>query len=204
MRWNIGCEVTKVSRYFWIGNRAVLDFINTEVAVEGEPLELLGDAEALRQWLREAGLVSGKGAEVRLPTAWMEEARRYRAELHRGIARLAAGKPVPAALLKQTNAYLERDTGHRRLARAGDGYRLLVERRFVAAADFLAPIAASFAEMVAKDDLRRLRRCRNPECVLFFYDTSKGGQRAWCSLEQCGNKLRMAALRSRRGAAGSD
>jgi predicted RNA-binding Zn ribbon-like protein len=51
--------------------------------------------------------------------------------------------------------------------------------------------------MLTEDDLSRLRKCANPECVLYFYDVSKGGKRRWCSLDICGNKLRMAASRRR-------
>jgi len=59
------------------------------------------------------------------------------------------------------------------------------------------PIAESFARLVTEADAGRIRKCKNPDCVLYFHDTSKGGNRAWCSLDLCGNKLRMAASRQR-------
>jgi predicted RNA-binding Zn ribbon-like protein len=38
----------------------------------------------------------------------------------------------------------------------------------------------------------RIRRCANPTCVLYFYDTSRNGTRRWCSMEGCGSRVKMA------------
>jgi predicted RNA-binding Zn ribbon-like protein len=38
----------------------------------------------------------------------------------------------------------------------------------------------------------RIRRCANPGCVLYFYDTSRNGTRRWCSMEGCGSRVKMA------------
>jgi predicted RNA-binding Zn ribbon-like protein len=34
----------------------------------------------------------------------------------------------------------------------------------------------------------RIRGCANPECVLWFLDTSRPGTRRWCSMASCGNR----------------
>lgn len=38
----------------------------------------------------------------------------------------------------------------------------------------------------------RIRRCAHPDCVLFFYDTSKNGTRRWHSMATCGNRTKAA------------
>ena len=36
----------------------------------------------------------------------------------------------------------------------------------------------------------RIRRCANHQCVLHFYDASRGGRRQWCSMAACGNRAK--------------
>ena len=36
----------------------------------------------------------------------------------------------------------------------------------------------------------RIRQCANHECVLWFYDHSRSGQRQWCSMASCGNRAK--------------
>ena len=38
----------------------------------------------------------------------------------------------------------------------------------------------------------RIRRCAHPDCILFFYDTSKNGTRRWHSMATCGNRAKAA------------
>lgn len=38
----------------------------------------------------------------------------------------------------------------------------------------------------------RIRKCANPECVLWFYDLTKNGSRRWCSMDVCGNRAKTA------------
>ena len=42
-------------------------------------------------------------------------------------------------------------------------------------------------------DLALVKKCENPVCVLFFYDTSKNHSRRWCSMSVCGNRMKVAA-----------
>lgn len=62
----------------------------------------------------------------------------------------------------------------------------------------LAPIARAAAELVAEADPRRLRQCASEECFSWFLDTSKGGQRRWCSMARCGNRSKAARYRAKR------
>jgi predicted RNA-binding Zn ribbon-like protein len=45
-------------------------------------------------------------------------------------------------------------------------------------------------------DRSRVRKC--DQCVLHFYDISKKGTRRWCSMQLCGNRLKVAAYAARR------
>ena len=62
--------------------------------------------------------------------------------------------------------------------------------------DLFAPLAHSAAKLFADVDRNRVRKC--DQCVLHFHDTSKKGTRRWCSMQLCGNRLKVAAYAARR------
>jgi predicted RNA-binding Zn ribbon-like protein len=65
-------------------------------------------------------------------------------------------------------------------------------------------VAEAAADFVCQADLRRVRRCAHPECVLYFLDGTKNGTRRWCDMRTCGNRANAAAYyRRRRGEASS-
>jgi len=36
----------------------------------------------------------------------------------------------------------------------------------------------------------RVRPCANPDCMLWFFDTTRNGTRRWCSMAVCGNRMK--------------
>ena len=192
-------EIQVNSKFLWVGNWPAIDFINTAIVVEGKPVDLLEEAQDVALWLNESHLCekTNEGTFVP-PRRLIDEARAYRGLLRRGMAQLAGQRRLSADLLRKTNEYLRRCASSQQLQEDGKWYRSLTSWRLQSAEDYLVPIAESFARLVTEADLGRIRKCKNPECVLYFHDTSKGGHRAWCSLDLCGNKLRMAASRRRR------
>ena len=62
-------------------------------------------------------------------------------------------------------------------------------------ADLWAPIIQSVADLLSEPQTQRLRQCES--CVLHFFDTSKKGSRRWCSMNLCGNKVKVAAYQRR-------
>jgi predicted RNA-binding Zn ribbon-like protein len=63
-------------------------------------------------------------------------------------------------------------------------------------ADLWAPIIDATADLLAETDSSRIRKCES--CVVHFFDTSKKGSRRWCSMNICGNKLKVAAYQRRK------
>jgi predicted RNA-binding Zn ribbon-like protein len=57
----------------------------------------------------------------------------------------------------------------------------------------LFPIARSAADWLVAADWALLKKCANPSCILWFYDTSKNHSRRWCSMEGCGNRHKVTA-----------
>jgi len=74
-----------------------------------------------------------------------------------------------------------------------DGYETRQRRSIDQPDQLLAAIAASAAQLLGGDDLSLVKACQNPQCVLFFYDTTKNHARRWCSMAACGNRAKVAA-----------
>jgi len=196
-------------KYFFVGNVAWLDFVNTEVMSSGGRTDLLGDYGDLVDWLAAAGLVGdGEAREAR--ARWggtregaraLDEARRFRGALRSAAERLAAGRRVGDAAVTAINAALGRPVHVTEVRRAGGGFACAERWVFAAAADVLAPVAESARDGLCEGDPSLVRKCRNPNCILFFYDTTKNHGRAWCSMSGCGNRTKVAAHYRRRRAA---
>ncbi|GAA0813115.1 CGNR zinc finger domain-containing protein [Spirilliplanes yamanashiensis] len=45
----------------------------------------------------------------------------------------------------------------------------------------------------------RVRRCGGERCALIYLDTSRPGNRRWCSMERCGNRAKVRTHRRRDG-----
>ncbi|MEV6374777.1 CGNR zinc finger domain-containing protein [Micromonospora musae] len=67
-------------------------------------------------------------------------------------------------------------------------------------AQVLSTIARDAVDLFSGRLATRIRECEAPDCYLIFTDTSAPGRRRWCSMETCGNRNKVRALRSRRSA----
>jgi predicted RNA-binding Zn ribbon-like protein len=59
-------------------------------------------------------------------------------------------------------------------------------------------IAFSAAELLTDTRRQRIRECAGPDCEWYFLDTSRSGNRRWCSDAGCGTADRVRRLRRRR------
>jgi predicted RNA-binding Zn ribbon-like protein len=176
--------------FLFEANDLALDLVNTERMRDDERADLLTDVAALGRWLSAARLPSEAADDEALA-----EARRLRGAVRDAAGALADGQPVPGAALDTLNGLLRRRTGYEQVEPA-DGDRRYA-RRFVdtspAAVRLLAPVADAAARLLTEADPARVRRCENPRCIRFYYDTSKNHTRRWCSMAACGNRAKAAA-----------
>lgn len=192
----------EISKFSWIGNSLAIDFINTEIVAAGRLVDLLPNPAALLDWVQEAGYPSVKQQSASVPNldSALQDAKAYRALLRTSLTVRVSGQSMPFDLLSCTNAYLAQPENIEQIVQDESGYHLTTIIQFTSPEALMIPVAHAMAKLLAEGDLSRVRKCKNPECVLYFYDISKSGTRSWCSLDQCGNKLRMAASRRRRHA----
>jgi predicted RNA-binding Zn ribbon-like protein len=196
--------------FVFVGNHRALDFVNTELAVEGVPRDLLGGLNDLAAWLIAAGALDSASARKAL-ARWggrrrtaraVEAARQLRTALRRLADAWAAGKPAPRGTVAMVNELLARGAGTSRIVPAVGNGGFAVERglRLEEPEDLLVPIAEAAADLLCHADPGRVRRCAHPACVLYFLDGTKNGTRRWCDMRTCGNRTNAAAYYRRRRA----
>lgn len=61
----------------------------------------------------------------------------------------------------------------------------------------LAELAREGVALLGGDLSDRVRQCQGPPCAVLFVDTSRKGDRRWCSMSACGNKAKVAGWRKR-------
>lgn len=192
-----------VDGFLFVGNQLALDFLNTKPILSDRPKDLLSDTAALVRWLVAAGvLTSQKGKSLARKwsgtpkaEAFLKNLLAFRERLRAAVFRLEAGSPVGDAFIAEVNSLMAQHPSIAILRR--NGKTLAREFVFEPAApdDVWAPIVAAVAELLSEVPARRVRKCES--CIVHYRDTSKKGSRRWCSMNICGNKVKVAAYQRR-------
>ena len=189
--------------FLFVGNELVLDFVNTCPVQDGKPLELLTDFAALLRWFRAADLLTSQELS-RLQRQWgktpaaqqtIDSIRQLRECLRKEILAWERGEPIHRSTVEDLNRLLAEHPMRTRLATHGtvNSMESWIELR--EPEDLFALLADSAVKLFAQVDRKRVRKCA--QCVLHFHDTSKKGTRRWCSMQLCGNRLKVAAYNAR-------
>lgn len=190
----------------FIGHHRCLDFVNTEVNLQGQRRDLLTDFGAWLAWLGQAGVIDPDTAR-RLADRWadtptarqsLDEVRQFRGALRETVDRISRGRPVPRQVIEAINQRLRARTGYIEMTRVRGGFAKRVHAEFKTPQDLLIPIAEAASDLLCDGDFSLIRRCGNQRCVLFFYDRTKNHSRRWCSMQWCGNRMKVAAFYRRR------
>jgi predicted RNA-binding Zn ribbon-like protein len=192
--------------FLFVGNHLALDFLNTRHVQNGELLELLPDFNAALRWFQGAGLLSsrqvndfqqqwGSSAPARDVTVVMRE---LREKLRKEIIAWERTGRLHHSTLDELNQIMAQHPMLTRLKRNTN--EVMTELWFEASQpeDLFAPLAYGAAVLFATVERSRVRKCGH--CVLHFYDTSKKGTRRWCSMQLCGNRLKVKAYAGRQSA----
>jgi predicted RNA-binding Zn ribbon-like protein len=193
-----------IDGFLFVANRPILDLLNTKPVLAGGPTELLPDVRALERWLIASKTVTSAKAKATLRSwrhseeaaAFLKQLIAFREKLRQAVLRMEAGSPPADAFLAEVNSLLI-EHPLPALLHKRDG-KILRETSFELRrpADLWAPIVNAAADILAEKELSRLRKCES--CVVHFFDTSKKGSRRWCSMNICGNKLKVAAYQRRK------
>jgi predicted RNA-binding Zn ribbon-like protein len=195
-----------IDGFLFVGNRPILDLLNTKPVLAEGPVELLSDVPALERWLiasrilttsRAKGLVRGWRDSI-AAKAFFEQLIAFRERLRAAVTRIESGASPTDAFLAEVNSLLLRYPVRTALHRR-DG-KVIRETMFEPRepSDLWAPIVEATVDLLAETEISRIRKCES--CVVHFFDTSKKGSRRWCSMNICGNKLKVAAYQRRKRA----
>jgi len=167
----------------------VRSFVNSIDVERPETLDALADIAGARVWLADAGVdPAGLSADALRDLRELREAFRSALLAHTGECdedstwRTLAGHLGPVRL-EMTLA----QAGH---AELGPANRAGVE-------GLRGALAAALYDALRDGTWSRLKVCRDHGCLFAFYDRTKNGSGAWCSMETCGNRAKAQRRRAR-------
>ena len=181
----------------FLGGRLALDFVNCVPPNQ----ELSWDR--LIAFLQSAGIVTAERgiellalnrSDVQAAESLLGKAPRLGSNLRLAFDPLFQKPKIGREWLQPVNEILRIAEGHDELASSDQGWEIEFVARESGLEWLLAAVARSAAEIIAEGAQGRLRICANPQCGLFFYDTSRTHQRRWCSMTVCGNRHKVAAF----------
>jgi predicted RNA-binding Zn ribbon-like protein len=167
----------------------VRSFVNSIDLERPETLDAFADLGGARLWLADAGL-DPAGLEPSGLAALRTLRETFRSAL---LAHNDEGD-TPAtwrALVEQMGSVqLEVDF-------SGSGGARLAPADRAGEAGLRGALAAAVYDAVRDGTWERLKACRKQSCLYAFYDRTKNGCGAWCSMDTCGNRVKAARRRER-------
>jgi predicted RNA-binding Zn ribbon-like protein len=180
------------TRWWFDSGSLALDFAYTGTmtaadAAENFSQELLRAPADLTSWL--AG---------RLPSAEagdrdLADALTLRGAIGRLALAASAGRPGDARDIDLLNLYAATPDIPPRLA----GGALQAGRTDPRAAQALSTIARDAVALFSGTTAGTIRGCDAEDCGIIYLDTSRAGNRRWCSMQRCGNRHKVRAHRAR-------
>jgi len=191
--------------FHFVGGYLFLDFINTQIAVDGQPVNLLEDFDDLIDWSEKAGIIDSSQAKTlskpsptgRKVKEAFGEALELRQALRRMVERIIDKHSVDDSTIELINQVQRNHRSYEELTRSGNGFKKLFRRVVNKPSQLLSAVAESATDLLCNGDLSLIRKCENPTCVLYFYDNTKNHARRWCSMNSCGNRMKVAAYYKR-------
>lgn len=173
------------------GGSAAIDLAATlQARLKPVPRELLAAPGDLDRWLVSAGLVASSPGAVESDLA---TARALREAIF-ALAGSLGGPDLDAAARTVLNGIAAVPAAAPVLCADGsvalDG----------SVAGLLSSLAREAVHLFGGEDAAHVRQCQSPSCAIFFVDTSRSGDRRWCSMSACGNKAKVAEFRRRKRA----
>ena len=170
-----------------VNSDLVIDFVNT--AGFGPDREDVPTPAALVEWLAGQGLDPGaraSRAEWEEAVAVREALRDLLLEHNEVEADVGRATAVLDVAAQRSGLGVRFADGAARIEPSAAGLRGAVGR-----------ILAEVSTGMADGTWERLKACRADDCKFAFLDTAKNRSRAWCSMQSCGNRAKVAAYRER-------
>jgi predicted RNA-binding Zn ribbon-like protein len=186
-----------------------LDFANTiDWHASAHPKDTLRGYGDLVEWSRRRGiLTSGEAAELltgaetqrKVGVEVMAEAAELREAIYRLFSNSSRGRVAREEDLETLNRHLSKGMSMARVALEAGSFRWGWRCDKRTPDMMLWPIARNAAELLTTERIRQVKECANEEegCGWLFLDTSRSGNRVWCSMTSCGNRAKFRAFYAR-------
>jgi predicted RNA-binding Zn ribbon-like protein len=156
----------------------------------GQPAyELLGSPGQLSLWIQQAGILM---AAPTVHASDLDQAVMLREAIYRHAVAVVTGAPGRVADRRLINFHARAVPPSTTLATNGS------VTRTGTLPSALSAIARDAVDLLGGPSRARLRQCHRDGCTRLFVDRSHGANRAWCGMQQCGNRVNAAAYRRRR------
>jgi predicted RNA-binding Zn ribbon-like protein len=176
------------ARWWFDSGALALDFAWTG-PLHGEHVETLHSPGDLGRWLVERFPRLDRSVDERA----LSDALMLRAAIAGLAVGTIAGLPATASDIDVVNLFAATPdvppslAGGSRQAGAGT----------VRATQALSAIARDAVRLFDPDAGGRIRECAAEDCGHLYLDTSRSGNRRWCSMQRCGNRAKVRAHRAR-------
>jgi predicted RNA-binding Zn ribbon-like protein len=171
------------ARWWFDSGDIALDFAYTGSMGDGRPeWELWHGPADLDQWVEER-----LGVRVRASEADLRTAKRLRDAIARLVTDVSQGRPQLLEQQRVVNRYA---------ARPDVAPRLGEDQPAPSLDQVLASLAREAVHLL-REHADRIRECGGERCAVVYLDTSRSGNRRWCSMSRCGNRHKVRQQRAR-------
>ncbi|MGH8877488.1 MAG: CGNR zinc finger domain-containing protein [Stackebrandtia sp.] len=179
--------MTPTHEFRFRAERLCLDFCATVVGRDRQSVDQLSAADDAGRWVTAAGLVPAATVTD------LGDVHRVRESVHRLLRAHLSGAEPRSSDMDVVNAAAAAPPAQPRLAPTGSVTWAAADP--VAAA--LSAIARDAIDLLSGPLAGRIRECGSGECGYLFADTSRAGNRRWCSTAVCGNRENVRSHRIR-------
>jgi predicted RNA-binding Zn ribbon-like protein len=181
-----------------VGGHLALDFVNTTDEQDPAGEDVLQTVADLRTWGERCGLLDAT-ASLAGGAAELTRALGVRELLHALFVARINGRPEGMARLGELSALVSEAYGAAALQPSSAG-RVEWHWSRNELASVRHAVVTQALELLQAEPSERLKECPGERCGWLFLDTSKRGNRRWCSMSECGQEAKDQQRRRRRQA----
>jgi len=182
----------------FVAGHVALDFVNTaEERGHPDASDALGRVADLRLWGQRYGLITGPGVAADEDQAEFDRAIEARELLYALLLARRTGRPAAEAQVARLTELGAAAYRAGNLQSNDDGsISWRWDRSELATIRHIAVTGA--IDLLQAEPSTRLKQCPGHHCGWFFLDTTKRGNRRWCSMAECGQDAKDEQRRLRR------
>ncbi|MBB6348787.1 CGNR zinc finger domain-containing protein [Nonomuraea muscovyensis] len=190
--------------FAFVSGNLALDLAGTVQHRTTDRRDVLREPDDMARWMVEAGVLD---TPCEVTPAGLEAAKELREALYRLAS--AAAEPHPhephpheshLTGPRPAESQADREVVNRFAAAPPVGVRLDAAGRVERAGDLaaaLSTVARQAVELLGGTQAVRIKECGAEACTRLYVDTSRGGARRWCDMQECGNRAKAAGFRAR-------